>query len=428
MENNNLIWHTERRLVSTLVNWDLNPRKITAEKIRQLGERIEQRGFHDVIKIDTEGTILSGNQRKKALTKLGIEEVNVLVPNRKLTEDERNKIALESNTQDGTWDLEKLSSFNIDLLEDIHFDKTDLLHYLDIGLEVKEDQFNETEELNKIKEPETKLGDIIALGEHRLICGDSTDPDVLNKLLGNEKVTMVYSDPIYNIKVDYNKGIGGKASYGGNVIDNRTDDEYQNLIEKSIMSALSVSKQDVHVFYWCDESYIWLIQTAYRKLGMNNKRVCLWIKNGHNPTPQVAFNKCFEPCVYGTRGVPFLSDSVNDLTEVMNTEIGTGNALIDNINEITNLWAEKRMSSKDYEHATSKPPKLHERAIRRCSRPGDIILDSFAGSGSTLIAAEQLKRKVYAVELEPIFCDLIIKRFEKLTGIKAQVINHHEKA
>ena len=424
MKNNNLVWHTERRVVSSLINWDLNPRKITVEKMQQLAERIEQRGFHDVIKIDTDGTILSGNQRKNALIKLHQEEVNVLVPNRKLTEDEREKVALESNIHDATWNLEKLSSFKIDILDDIRFDKTDLLSYLDMGLEVSGDDFDEAEELKNIKEPKTKLGNIVQLGNHRLICGDSTDPNVVKKLLGDEKVSMIYSDPIYNIKIDYNKGIGGKQTYGGNVVDNRTDDEYQNLIECSLTSALSVAKDDLHVFYWCDESYIWLIQTVYRKLGINNKRVCLWIKNGHNPTPQVAFNKCFEPCVYGTKGSPFLSSASQDLTEVMNPEMGTGNALIE---DVTNVWAEKRISSKDYEHATSKPPKLHERAIRRCTRVGDIILDSFAGSGSTLIAGQQLNRKVYAIELEPIFCDLIIKRFEKLTGLTAQIINSDEK-
>ena len=423
--NNNLVWHTECRPISTLKEWDLNPRKISAEKMKHLTERIELRGFHDVIKIDTDGTILSGNQRKKALIKLGVEEVNVLVPNRKLTEDEREKVALESNTQDGTWDLEKLSSFKIDLLDDIHFDKTDLLSYLDMGLEVSDDDFDETEELKSIKEPKTKIGDIIQLGNHRLICGDSTDLNVIKNLLGDEKVSMIYSDPIYNINVDYNKGIGGKQAYGGAVIDNRSDDEYQNLIEKSLVSALSVSKDDLHVFYWCDESKIWQMQTAYIKLGISNKRVCLWIKNGHNPTPRVAFNKCFEPCVYGTKGSPFLSKSSQDLTEVMNPEMGTGNALVE---DVTNVWAEKRISSKDYEHATSKPPKLHERAIRRCTKVGDIILDSFAGSGSTLIAGQQLNRKIYAVELEPVFCDLIIKRFEKLTGLTARIINSNEKA
>ncbi|MEB5190309.1 DNA methyltransferase, partial [Pseudomonas aeruginosa] len=94
--------------------------------------------------------------------------------------------------------------------------------------------------------------------------------------------------------------------------------------------------------------------------------------------------------------------------------------------DMRDIWAVKRMNGKKMEHATSKPPKLHQKAILRCTKPGDIILDSFSGSASTLIAAEQLKRRVFGVELEPIFCDLAIKRWEKLTGKKVEIIHSHE--
>lgn len=104
----------------------------------------------------------------------------------------------------------------------------------------------------------------------------------------------------------------------------------------------------------------------------------------------------------------------------MNKEITTGNDSIDEVN----IWTAKRVSAKDYKHATTKPVELHEKAIRRCTLPGDIILDSFLGSGSTLIAAEQLKRVVYGVEMEPVFCDLIMSRYEKLTGSKAEIIRY----
>ena len=108
----------------------------------------------------------------------------------------------------------------------------------------------------------------------------------------------------------------------------------------------------------------------------------------------------------------------------MNGETTTGNDLLD---EISDIWAVKRLAGKDYKHATSKPPKLHEKAIKRCSKPGDIILDSFSGSASTMIAAEGLKRRVYAVELEPAFCEIAIRRYEKLTGDKVRIIHKDEK-
>jgi len=234
------------------------------------------------------------------------------------------------------------------------------------------------------------------------------------------------SDPIYNISIDYNKGIGGKQSYGGTVNDSKPEEEYKTFLKQSMESALAVTKADAHIFYWSDQIYIWMIQVLYRELGINNKRVCLWLKNGQNPTPGVAFNKCYEPCTYGVRGKPSLNKGVNDLNEVMNDNMTTGNQLMEDANSHLTVWAEKRLSSNEYEHSTMKPPEVYEKAIKRCTKMGDIIIDSFSGSGSTIMAGEKLKRRVFAVEIEPVFCDLAIKRFEALTGKKANIIRNNE--
>jgi DNA modification methylase len=195
-------------------------------------------------------------------------------------------------------------------------------------------------------------------------------------------------------------------------------------LDESLESALSVSKKDLSVFYWSDQIYIGLIQDMYRRFGIENKRVALWLKNNSSPVPTVAFNKVYEPCTYGVRGKPYLNTNINNLNEVLNKEMSTGNNLIEEVdNFISDIWTAKRLASKDYEHATSKPLDLHEKAIKRCTKPNDIILDSFLGSGSTLLSAEQLGRRVYGCELEPVFCDLIIKRYEKMTGDKA-IINY----
>jgi len=426
MSKTALVWSAGVRKVKDLKVWSENPRKIGKAKFSQLIERIKQRGFHSSIVIDTDNTILSGNQRKAALTKLGITEVNVLIPNRKLSKEEREKIALESNLNDGEWDFQKLKYFKMDLLSDIGFPDTDLSKLWTENLEAEDDNFDEKAELAKIKKPKTKLGDLIIMGPHKLICGSAEDPSVLKRLFGKEKASMIYNDPPFNISLDYNGGIGGKANYGGNVIDNRTDKEYKEFLKKSLVNALTVAKNDVHVFYWSDQTYIGLIQELYRELGIENKRVCLWLKNSQNPVPSVAFNKCYEPCTYGVRGRPYIAPNIQNLNEVMNKEMGTGNNLLNQVADHIDVWMTKRLSGKDYFHATSKPPKLHEKAIRRCTRPGEIILDSFLGSGSTLIAGEQLKRRVYGIDLEPIYCDLVIRRYEKLIGKKAKII-HEEK-
>jgi DNA modification methylase len=142
--------------------------------------------------------------------------------------------------------------------------------------------------------------------------------------------------------------------------------------------------------------------------------------------PKVYCNKAYEPAVYGVRGKPYLAESKMNLNEVMNKEFTTGNDLITQVDEFLEIWTAKRLVAKDYQHATSKPITLHEKAIKRCTKPGEIILDSFLGSGSTLLAGEQLGRKVYGCELEPRFCDLIIKRYEAMTGNKV-IIEHYEK-
>lgn len=419
-----LHWNTVQKSVSELVPHIKNPRKISPSQLESLKRSFEKYNLVEIPAIDLDGTILAGHQRIKILKILGRgdEIIDVRVPNRKLTDEESKGYLISSNALGGDWDFELLKDFDIELLADVGFSEVDLANIWDDNISTKEESFDVEKEIKNIQEPRVKTGDIIILGKHKIICGDSTDPEVLKRLFEDKQASMIYSDPIYNINLDYDKGLSGKQSYGGTVTDNKTDKEYKEFLRRSMSAALSVSKKDVHVFYWNTEQHIWIIQTLYRELGIDNKRVCLWVKNGHNPTPQVAFNKCYEPCIYGAKGHPYLSKKEQGLTEIMNKEITTGNDSIDEVN----IWTAKRVSAKDYKHATTKPVELHEKAIRRCTLPGDIILDSFLGSGSTLIAAEQLKRVVYGVEMEPVFCDLIISRYEKLTGTKAQIIRYEK--
>ncbi|MFA6416433.1 MAG: DNA methyltransferase [Candidatus Paceibacterota bacterium] len=423
-----LIWSTQKRKVNDLLPYAKNPRLISDKQMSDLKKSLRKFNLVELPAVDIDGKIVAGHQRIRALQVLGRGEelIEVRIPNRKLTQQEYDQYLITSNAVTGDWDFEKLKSFNLDLLTDIGFNQDELAKIWDQNLETKDDDFDEEKELEKIKEPKTKLGDLIELGPHRLICGSSGDPAILRRLFGNNRASMIYSDPPYNINLNYSQGIGGKKNYGGNVNDKRTFVEYRDFLHQSLVNALMVAKPDTHVFYWSDQIYVGLVQDLYRELGIENKRICLWLKNGQNPTPGVAFNKCYEPCTYGVRGKPYIAPEIKNLNEVLNKEIGTGNALVEEVLDGLDVWAVKRLSGKDYEHATSKPPKLHEKAIRRCTKPGDIILDSFSGSASTLIAGEQLKRRVFAVELEPVFCDLAIRRYEKLTGDKAKIT--HEKS
>ena len=409
----NLSWTTVQKTVNELVPQITNPRTITDKQMEALKQSLEKFNLVEIPAIDFDGTILAGHQRIKALQLLGrgTELIDVRLPNRKLSTEESDQYLIGSNKLGGDWDFELLKDFDFDMLVDSGFEKLELTEFWDKKKEVEDDDFDEAKELKKITTPTTQLGDIIHLGKHKVMCGDSTNPDNLKRLLGNEKASMIYSDPVYNIDIDYNGGIGGKQNYGGDVYDTRSEQEYYDFLSKALEVSLAVSEEDTHVFYWCDQVYIGYLQDIYRKQGLVNKRVVLWLKNNQNPVPMVAFNKVYEPCVYGVRGKPYLNSGLTTNNEVMNQELGTGNELFDQVNDI---WTAKRLSGKDYEHATSKPITLHTKAIKRCTKPNDIIIDSFLGSGSTLLCAEQLDRRVYGCELEPAFCDLIIKRLANI--------------
>lgn len=416
----NLSWTTVQKRVNDLIPQEINPRKISDKQMSDLKRSLKKFNLVEIPAVDYDGTILAGHQRIKALQLLdrGDEMIDIRVPNRKLTEKEVKEYLIGSNKLGGDWDFDILKSFELDTLAFAGFDGIELSKFWDSDNETKEDSFDIEKELKKITEPKTKLGDIIRLGKHKILCGDSTDPKNLARLLGDERASMIYSDPVYNISIDYDGGIGGNKDYGGNVNDTRTYEEYKSFIMNSLSAALAISSPDTHVFYYCDQVYIGLIQEIYRTLGIANKRVCLWLKNSQNPVPKVYCNKAYEPAVYGTRGKPYLAESINNLNEVMNKEFGTGNELVAQVDDFIEIWTAKRLAAKDYKHATSKPITLHEKAIKRCTKPNDIILDSFLGSGSTLLAGEQLGRRIYGCELEPRFCDLIVQRYEVLTGIK----------
>lgn len=420
-----LQWRTVQRKVNNLIPQETNPRTITDKQMSDLQKNLKKFNLVEIPAVDTDGKILAGHQRIKALQLLGRGEelIDVRIPNRKLTKVESERYLIASNALGGDWDMDKLKSFDLELLTDIGFDMSELSKFWDKDLDVKEEEFDVDEELRKIKEPKTKLGDLIVLGNHKLICGDSGDPKILKELFGVEKASMIYSDPPYNISLDYNGGLGGKRNYGASVKDNRTDEEYKSFLGKSMEAALTVADENSHWFYYCSQLYVWLIQILYRELGMSNKSICLWAKNSQNPVPSIAFNRSYEPVVYSTRGKPYLAKDIKNLIEFLNKDVGTGNSVFDDLRDI---WTVKRLHGKEMEHPTSKPTQLHQKAILRCTKIGDIILDSFCGSGSTLIAGEQLKRRVYTVEQAPVFCDLTIRRWEKLTGKKAKVIRHEK--
>ena len=404
-----------------------NPRKWDEKIISDMTESIKRFGLCDPLIVNCaparKNILIGGHLRLKVATILGFTEVPVVYLD--IPEIEREQeLNLRLNKNLGNWDEELLKAFDTGLLLDVGFTPDDLNNFFDDILDVSDDDFNVNAELAKIVTPECKPGDLYQLGDHRLLCGSSLDTKDVTKLMGTDKAQMIYCDPPYNIGLDYRKGIGTNGKYTTEklVNDSKNTDDYGTFIEQSVKNALDVGKQDVHIFYWCDEKYVWLLQTLYEKFGVTNRRLCLWVKNNFDPTPQIAFNKVIEMCVYGTRGSPTLNPSIKNLSEIMNGDVNSI-GMYDDLMSIVQLWLVKRDNTADYEHPTQKPITLNEKPIKRCTSPGEIILDLFGGSGSTLIAAEQLKRRAFLVELDPTFCDVIIRRYEHFTGNHAKKLN-----
>lgn len=416
-----LEWRTERRKVKDLLFYKYNPRTIHEGRKSILEKGITAFNLVEIPAIDTDNIIIAGNQRVSVLLSLGRgeEEIDVRVPNRKLTEEEFKEYNLRSNVSIGEWDWDILKNYSQDELLQVGIPEIDLSKNWENELSVEDDHFNIAKALEEVKtNPTAKPNDIYQLGTHKLICGDALDPSTFKRLVGDIKVSYINCDPPYNIKLDYSKGVGNNGNYGGQEKDKRTDDEYKSFIKTALQNCLSVASPDVHFFYWCDEKYVFLLQELYKELSIENKRLCIWIKNNQSTTPKNAFNKMTEYCVYGTRGKPYLNDMLRNLNEIMNKEVSSGNRAHDDIMDMLNIWLVDRLPSGEYKHPTMKPPQLYEKAMRRCTKIGDYILDCFAGSGSQLIAAEQLKRKALLVEKDPTFVDLILFRYEQLTGIK----------
>ena len=416
-------WRNETRKVADLIPADYNPRRISDKQKEDLMDSIKQFNTVVPVVINLNNNMIGGHQRLHIYADLGMKEIEVRVPNRKLSLREEKELNLRLNQNGGSWDPDKLHTMDPDMLLSIGFTTPDLADLWDTG-GTSSDDFNAEKAIKAAKNTKIKKGDIFEMGGHKIMCGDSTNEEDVGILFGKEKANVIYCDPPYNIGLDYDKGVGNtKGKYSGNYSaksDSKSDNDYISFVSATLENCLKHSEKDTHVFYWCDERFIWIMQMMFKEKKVENKRVCLWVKNNASPTPGVAFNKAYEPCVYGTVGRPFLNKNYQAYNEMMNPEIGTGNQLMEDIRDLFSIWLVDRGNTQGYEHPTQKPVTLHEKPLKRCSAPGQIVVDLFGGSGSTLIACEQLGRRAFLMELDPIFCQVIVDRWEKLTGNKAK--------
>lgn len=401
-----ITWTTERRKVSALVPLDKNPRKITKAAMEKLKDRIQKRGFHDVIKVDLKGVVLSGNMRTQALTQLGIEEVDVLVPSRALTMEERDSIVLESNKNDGEWDTSMLPEFGQEVLIEAGFEsmEVDLILKDD---EDEEDPFDTDKAVAAASKPKSQNGMRWQLGEHMLMCGDSTSPEDVKALMGGVKADMVFMDPPYNMNyVSHDKG--------GIMNDNMDEEKFILFCEKFI-ALMKESTKLGGSFYICSgfQSYVPFLY-ALRSNGVHFAGPIIWVKNSlgmgmndYRHKHEMIVKAKNEKATKKTKSLTILYGWNN------------GRHYFADTREEADVWSISRVAGQSMQHPTQKPIALINRAIKNSSKRGDVILDLFGGSGATMVAAAKTGRRAYLMELDPKYCDVIIKRWEALTGERA---------
>ncbi|MFA5196399.1 MAG: DNA methyltransferase [Bacteroidales bacterium] len=391
-------WPVKKVKLSDLIPWPRNPRKISKEAYTRLKERITARGFHDVLKIDTDNTVLSGNQRLRALKELGVKEVFCKMSPHKLTEQEREIVALESNKNDGVDDWDELANFELETLQIAGFTEEEIKFNLDLEPPPPVDaepQIDKAAELNK--KWKVKAGDLFQIGEHRLLCGDSTKAEDVALVMGGEKAVLFATDPPYGVAYNDETGSGkGKTILN----DENNGEKLQSFLESCFTSWLPFLEKNAAWYLW----HAQLTQgffAAAAAAGLLIHRQIIWVKPslimGHGD-----YHWKHELCFYGwQRGnrPPFYGER----------------------NQNT-VWEIGRES--DGIHPTQKPIAIWDAPLKNHTKIGQICAEPFCGSGSQLVTCQNLNRKCYGIEIDPGYCAVILDRMMKaFPEIKIKQIN-----
>lgn len=402
--------------ISELIPYENNPRD-NSDAVDYVAASIEEFGFKVPIIIDRDGVIVAGHTRLKAAQKLGIKTVPCIIAD-DLSDEQIKAFRLADNkvSEFAQWDFSKLEQE----LSELNFDMSEFgFEPIENG-EILED---DAPEIDEEKEPETKLGDVYQLGRHRLICGDSTDSETIRKLVDGAEMDLVLTDPPYNS--DYS----GKTKEALKIQnDNMSDTRFYNFLYDMFCNLYDVTKAGgaVYIFHAHMESVNFM--TAFRAAHFYLHQMLVWNKN------RMALGHCdyqwkHEPIIYGWKegAAHYFTNSRIEYTvieDAPNINKMSKNELREYCKEllkrgdpVTVITEDK--PARNAEHPTMKPVKLLAYLIRNSSKQGENVIDVFGGSGSTLIACEQTGRKCYTAELDPRYCDVIIKRWEMFTGEKA---------
>lgn len=362
--------------ISELKEYDKNPRK-NDKAVEAVANSIQSFGFKVPIIIEPDGTIVAGHTRVKASKKLGIDEVPCIIAS-DLSPDQLKafRIADNKTAELADWDLdllvEELKGIEMDM-EQFGFDDLEKL----LDRDVLEDEFEE--ELPEVAY--SKKGDVFAFGKHRLMCGDSTKQEEVEKLRDGALMDMIFTDPPYN--VDYEGQDGMKIQN-----DKQSDEDFYNFLLFAFKNMYDSLKPGGPIYVCHADSEGVNFRNAFKNAGFKLAECLIWVKNSLVLGRQ-DYHWRHEPILYGWKE-------------------GSSHYFINDRSQDT-VWEYNKPKINDL-HPTMKPLELVGRAVKNSSKPGEKVLDLFGGSGSTMIAAEQIGRVAYLMELDEKYTDVIVKR------------------
>lgn len=377
--------------ISEVKPYPNNPRN-NDDGVEAVANSIKEFGWQQPIVVDKDNVIIVGHTRYKAAKKLGMDKVPVVVASNLSDEQVRAYRLADNKTGELTdWDMSLLD----DELGDIaDIDMSDFGFDLDLDddeVEVQEDDFDD----EIPEEPKSKLGQIYQLGRHRLMCGDSTNPEMVKKLVGGVQCDLLLTDPPYNV------GYEGKQSSKMTIKNDRQeDDKFYKFLFDAFSVAKDNLKQGASFYIWYASSEAANFNNAANNAGLSVREELIWEKNNLVMGRQ-DYQWKHEPCLYGwVEGGSHSWYSDRKQTTVMHFD---------------------KPQRADL-HPTMKPVALFDYQIKNSTKSGDVVLDLFGGSGTTIMACEQDGRNAYVMEYDPKYVDVIIKRWEDFTGKKAELV------
>ena len=429
--------------IAELKPYERNAKQHPKEQVDKIGRSIERLGFISPCLIDQEYNVIAGHGRILAAKQIGWERVPCVFVEG-LTEEERKAYIIADNrlTELGDWDMDILQAELAALAEadfDISITGFDSNMQFDDAMgQITEDGWTEAEE-EPAEEPRSRIGDIYQLGRHRLMCGDSTDPEMVEALMDGATADLLLTDPPYGVsyedKIDSlnrwrDKEHKNRKKGEQRIAGDETEKDLDQMIGKALKNADGVMKPGAVFYIWHQGRGYDLFKRAIEAQGWSIKQILIWVKNTFVPGMQ-DYQWKHEPCIYGWKdgAAHYFIDSRKQTTvieelrpDIEHMKKDEMKALLEKIfdeEQIKTTVIHEQKPVKSDLHPTMKPIRLMARQIRNSSREGETVLDLFGGSGSTLIACEEMGRTCYTMEYDPHYTDVIVDRWEQFTGEKA---------